>query len=79
MDTEMKSTEYLYELDIEMLEKMLYFPALQYKANSAKRLWNKLNIEQKTNNSFELNERMFYVWKAWKHTEKLLLEKDERQ
>ncbi len=75
----MKTTEYLYELDINTLSKMMYFKALQYKANCAKRLWNKLDVESKTNNSFEINERMFYVWKAWKHTEKLLGEKDERQ
>ena len=68
----MKTTEYLYELNIDSLSKMKYFDALQYKANCTKRLWNKLDVESKTNNSFEINERMFYVWKAWKHSERLL-------
>ena len=72
----MKTTEYLYELDKASLEKMLYFDALQYKINCARRLWNKLNIESRVDHSFELNERMFYVWKAWKHTERLLEEKN---
>ena len=75
----MKKTEYLYELDGLMLSKMYYFDGLQYKANCAKRLWNKLNAEQSTNKSFELHERMFYVWKAWKHTEGLIDERDERE
>ena len=74
----MKKTEYLYELNSNNLSKMLYFNGLQYKANCAKRLWNKLNEEQKTNSSFELHERMFYVWKAWKHTEGLINERDEQ-
>jgi len=74
----MKTTEYLYELNIESLEKMKYFDALQYKANCAKRLYNKLEQESKTNNSFELHERKFYVFKAWKHTLKLLKEREER-
>jgi len=74
----MKTTEYLYELDIASLREMKYFDALQYKANCAKRLWNKLNNERVTINSFELHERMFYVWKAWKHTEELLNEREEK-
>jgi len=74
----MKTTEYLYELNINNLEKMKYFDALQYKANCAKRLWNKLEQESKTNDSFNLHERKFYVWKAWRHTLKLLEERDER-
>ena len=75
----MKTTEYLYELNVESLEKMKYFDALQYKLNCATRLWNKLDKESKTNNSFELHERKFYVWKAMKHTRRLLGELDERQ
>ena len=73
----MKTTEYLYELDIASLEKMLYFDALQYKANCAKRLWNKLEAESKTNDSFDLHERKFYVWEAWGHNKKLLREREE--
>ena len=75
----MKKTEYLYELDIQSLENMLYFDGCQYKANCAKRLWNKLDKESNTNHSFELRERMFYVWKAWKHSEGLVNEREERE
>jgi hypothetical protein len=74
----MRSTEYLYELDLESLEKMKYFEALRYKANCAKRLYTKLEKEKVFNNSFELQERIFYVYRAWKHTEKLINEKDQR-
>ena len=75
----MKTTEYLYDLNIDMLEQMKYFDALQYKANCARRLYNKLVAESKYDNSFELHERKFYVYKAWKHTEKLLRERDEQE
>jgi hypothetical protein len=74
----MKNTEYLYDLNLEMLEKMTYFQALQYKANCAKRLYNDLLKQSKTDSSFELHERKFYVYKAWKHTLGLLNEREER-
>jgi len=75
----MKTNEYLFELDEVMLSKMLYYPAIQYKANCAKRLWNKLEKESKMKDSFELHERKFYVWKAWQHTLGLLDGNAERE
>ena len=74
----MRTTEYLYELNLDTLSKMLYFDGLQYKVNCAKRLWNKLERESETNKSFDMHERKFYVWKAWKHSERLLNEREEK-
>jgi len=74
----MKTTEYLYELDLESLENMKYFKALQYKSNCARRLYSKLLNESKIDTSDELEERKFYVYRAWQHNEKLLRERDER-
>ena len=75
----MKQTEYLYELNIKSLENMKYFQGLQYKSNCAKRLYNKLNEESKTNYSDELHERKFHVYKAWKHNERLMNEREEME
>ena len=73
----MKTSEYLYELNMDSLSKMKYFDGLQYKVNCARRLWNKLEKESMTNHDFDLHERKFYVWKAWKHSERLLNEKND--
>ena len=73
----MRTTEYLYELNIAVLEEMKYFDAIQYKANCAKKLWVKLEEESKLDPSFELHERKFYVWEAWGHNKKLLREREE--
>lgn len=68
----MKKTEYLYDLNIDYLSKMLYYDALQYKLNCANRLYKKLHT------STEDPERLFYVWKAIEHTRGLLNERDEQ-
>lgn len=71
----MQTTEYLYGIKIIELEGLLYFDALEYKKTNAKMLYEKLyDIKVKTE---EEEIRMFYVYKAIAHTEKLLRERTE--
>ena len=67
----MKSTQYLYELNIWRLESLEYFEALEYKLECAKILFKKLYLAN------EDKERQFWVNKAIVHTEMLIKEGDE--
>ncbi len=84
----MKSTEFLYELDMDVLAKMIYFDALQYKLNCAKRLYRRLHYEvegksraqvEKEYGSVSIINRMFFVEKAIEHTKRLIKEKEEME
>lgn len=67
----MKTTRYLYDVDLDFLSEMRYFDALRYKRDSAKKLYWKLYEEAGD------PVRMFHIEKAIKFTEDLINEKDE--
>ena len=67
----MKTTKYLYGVDLQFLSDMRYFDALKYKLDSAKKLYWKLYEEAGD------PIRMFHIEKAMNHTQQLIDEKDE--
>ena len=69
----MKTTKYLYSIDASDLEGMEYYTALQHKLAAGTRLYRKLYL--KADKTKEEDDRMFYVAKAQRHTEKLLEER----
>jgi len=69
-----KSTKYLYDIDSSDLEDKLYFDALEYKLEAGRRLYRELFL--KHDKTKEEEDRMFYVAKAQRHTEKLLEERE---
>ena len=73
----MLGTQYLYGIHPAELENKFYYEALAYKLEYGMKLYKKLYYM--TKRTFEQNARLFFVYKAVKHTEKLLREREERE
>jgi len=69
----MNTTNYLYGIEVEELDNKFYFEALQYKLEKGKLLYKELYLSN--DNTREVQDRMFYVYQALEHTEKLIQEK----
>ena len=69
----MKKTEYLYGIKPEQLDGLEYWDALKLKKENAEILYEELYVTGID------KEREFWVYKALKHTEKLIGERDEQQ
>jgi len=70
----MKTTNYLYNIDACDLEDKLYYDALKYKLEAGRKLYRELFL--KHDRIKEEDDRMFYVAKAQRHTERLLEERE---
>ncbi len=73
----MMSTQYLFGIDAEDLENKFYFDALDYKLIAGRRLFRELYMIKKPTKEEE--DRMFYVDKAMKHTERLLWDRERNE
>ena len=68
-------TQYLYGINPEELDPMLYYEALTFKHINARQLYEKLYIMK--NKTWFNNVRLFFVEKAMKHTWKLIQERTD--
>ena len=71
----MMKTQYLYGINPENLDKMLYYEALTFKYIHAKKLYEELYLS--TNKNWYNTVRIFFVEKAMTHTWKLIEERTE--
>jgi len=71
----MKKTLHIYGIEPKELEGMEYFAALLFKKEAGVKLYRQLFL--KPDKTKEDSDRMFYVERAVRHTERLILERTE--
>jgi len=71
----MHKTEFLYGLIPSDLDNKEYFTALHFKKEAGVKLYRQLFL--KPDKTKEDSDRMFYVERAVRHTERLILERTE--